>query len=387
MTLPTDVPLIESPPGPVVTIDGRRYVYFSGTAYLCLQARSEVIAAIGLAASRSGVHSATSRVRAGVSPALREAEQEAAAFFGTETAILCASGYLSPWMLLQAVQPRFDRLCLDRRAHASLRDAAACSRLPVEEVDVAGVGDDFVACIERAATAGQRPLALVDGVFSATGELARLREIDEVLSKCRGAGMLVDDAHGLGCLGPQGRGALDEAGLWERVNRFDPDDARPSLFVCGTLSKALGGFGGVVPAGAGLAAAIVERSHVYRAAAALPAPLAAASAAALRIARNEPGLRHRLAANLAELDAGLRRLGWPTECGPAPVRALRHPDGDRLARIHLALRERGFFAPHVRGYGGAAEGGVLRIAVFAEHTSVHLQGLLLALGEIGRPGG
>ena len=55
MTLPTDVPLIESPPGPVVTIDGRRYVYFSGTAYLCLQARSEVIAAIGLAASRTGV--------------------------------------------------------------------------------------------------------------------------------------------------------------------------------------------------------------------------------------------------------------------------------------------------------------------------------------------
>ena len=378
----TDVPLIESPPGPVVTIDGRRYVYFSGTAYLCLQARSAVIAAIGVAANRSGVHSATSRLRAGVSPALREVEQAATDFFATETALVCASGYLSPWMLLQAIQPRYDQILLDRRAHASLRDAAACSGLPVESVDVSDAGDDFIASLARAATAGRRPLALVDGVLSATGDLAQVRAIDDRLATCPGSGLLVDDAHGLGCIGPNGRGVLEAAGLWERVNRFDTDDSRPALFVCGTLSKALGGFGGIVPGSRRLAAAIIERSHVYRAAAALPAPLAAASAVALRIARGEPQLRRRLAANLDELDAGLRALGWPHAGGPAPVRALRDADGPRLARIHASLRERGLFAPHVRGYGGAGDGGVLRIAVFADHTSAHLRALLDALRSI-----
>ncbi len=366
----------------MVTIDGRALLYFSGTGYLGLQSRPQVIEALAAAAARSGVHSATSRLRAGVSPALREAELEAAAFFGTDTALTCASGYLSPWMLLQAIQSEFDTLCLDRRAHASLRDAAACSRLPVEEVDVAGAGPDFVASLGPAAAAGHRPLALVDGVFSATGEVAPLARIHERLARCPGSGLLVDDAHGFGCLGDRGRGAYELAGLWERVNRLDPADPAPALFACGTLSKALGGFGGIVPASHRLAGAIVERSHVYRAAAALPAALAAASAAALAIARSEPGLRGRLADNLAELDAGLRQLGWPTSGGPAPVRALRG-DGAELARIHAALLERGIFAPHVRGYGGADGGGVLRIAVFASHASTHLQALLAALREIG----
>jgi 8-amino-7-oxononanoate synthase len=375
-------PLVESPPGPVVTIDGRPFLYFSGTAYLCLQSRDAVVAAIGEAAARYGVHSSTSRLRAGVSPTLRDAENEAAAFFGTDTAVVCASGYLSPWMLLQAILPAYDSIFLDRRAHVALRDAAACSRLPVVEVDVAAAANDLVEGLKRAAGAGQRPLALVDGVFSATGELAPLADVHDRLAACPGAGLLVDDAHGFGCLGAMGRGSLEAAGLWDRANRMDADDTAPGVFVCGTLSKALGGFGGVVPASDRLAAAVAERSHAYRGAAALAAPLAAASAAALRIARAEPELRRRLAANLAQLDEGLGALGLARPGTAAPIRCIRSADPRQLDRMHEALRELGIFVPLVRGYGGAAEGGVLRIAVSAGHTPSQIRQLLDALAGI-----
>ncbi len=377
------VALLHSPPGPIVRLDDRDMLYFSGTSYLGLHSRPEVIAAIATAAANYGVHAATSRVRAGVSPALVSVERAAAEYFATETAVHCASGYLSPWLLLQAVLPAFDRLILDRRAHAALRDAAACSRLPVETVEVSTPGIEFASAMQIAAAAGARPLVLCDGVLSATGELAGIDQIVSLLSTCDGAGLLIDDAHGWGVIGSNGRGVFDAAGLWARVNRLGTNCGGPRLFACGTLGKALGGYGGIVPCDRALADAMAARSSVYSAAAPPAAPTAAASAVALEIALREPGLRARLATNLEYLDRELRVLACSVQSTMAPIRCITHTDADVLARAHEHLLRARIYVPHVRGYGGSGRTGVLRIAVFSDHERAHIDGLVAALRAAG----
>jgi 7-keto-8-aminopelargonate synthetase-like enzyme len=382
---PARIAQLHSPPGPMVRLDDRDLLYFSGTSYLGLQSRPEVLAAIGVAARSYGVHAATSRVRAGISPPVVAVEAAAADYFGTQTAVHCASGYLAPWLLLQAIAPEYDLLVVDRRAHAALRDAVACSRLPVEVVDVHCAGVEFEAAIDAAAMRGARPLVLADAVLPATGEPAPVTDLVLQLDRCVGGGVFLDEAHGWGVVGPDGRGVYDAAGLWPCVNRWGTPATGTRLFACGTLGKALGGYGGIVPADHALATAMATRSDVYSAAAPPAAVTAAASAAALVIARQEPQLRSRLAANLRRLDQALPGLGRPGPFPEAAIRSIPHPDAAVLAHVHQELLRAGIYVPHVRGYGGAGPAGVLRIAVFADHDASQIDQLVDALRRAGLP--
>lgn len=374
-------PRIESPPGPVIRIDGNEYIYFGGTAYLGLQAHPQVIAAACDAVSWYGIHCATSRLRAGVSPPVLDTETAAAEFFGTDTAVYCASGYLAPWLLLQALVDQFDVLLLDDRAHSCLRDAAACAGLPLARCRAEDI-PDLERQVARCAADGLRPLLLTDGVFSATGELAPLEAQIRLLHQCPGSGLLVDDAHGFGVVGSAGRGSLDVIGQWSAVNRLSATGQGVRLFACGTLGKALGGYGGIVPCDLALAARIRERSNVYRGAAPPAAPLAAASARALALARSEPERRRRLASNVAYMKEGLAHLGVEVSGSCAPICALRGFRGHPPARLHDWLITYGIYAPLVRGYGGAGDAGVLRIALSSGHDAEHMDALLAALDRL-----
>lgn len=379
-------PRFESPPGPVVRIDGTDYLYFGGTSYLGLHAHPEVIAATRDAATRYGVHSATSRLRAGVSPPVADVEASAAKFFGTDAAVHCASGYLSPWLLLQAIADSFDVLLLEERAHYCLRDAAACSGLPRATYgvdDVAGLARQIATYAAR----GLRPLLMTDGFLSATGELSPLETLVGILASCPGAGLLVDDAHGFGAIGAAGRGCWDVVGLWPAVNLLKATERNVRLFACGTLGKALGGYGGIVPCDFALSEAIREHSNVYRGAAPPAAPTAAASARALELAIAEPERRTRLAANLNYLKQGLIRLGIEVSSSCAPLCPIREFRGRGAGGLHEYLRVQGIYVPQVRGYGGAGDDGVLRIVVFADHDCGHLDALLKALDGVTSAGG
>ena len=374
-------PRIESPPGPVLRIEGNEYLYFGGTAYLGLQAHPQVIAAARDAVGRYGVHAATSRLRAGVSPPVVDTEAAAAEFFGTDTAVYCASGYLAPWLLLQAIVDQFDVLLLDDRAHSCLRDAAACTGLPCVGCR-ADDSPDLERQIARCAAEDLRPLLLTDGVYSATGELAPLEAQVRSLNQCPGSGLLVDDAHGFGVIGPAGRGSLDAIGQWSVVNRLSASRQGVRLFACGTLGKALGGYGGIVPCDLALAARIRERSNVYRGSAPPAAPIAAASAQALALARSEPERRHRLASNVAYLKQGLAHLGVAVSESCAPICALHGFRGWPPGKLHDWLIANGIYAPLVRGYGGVGEAGVLRIALSSEHDAAQMDALLAALDRL-----
>lgn len=374
------MPQMESPPGPETMIDGRRYLYFAGTAYLGLQSHPEVVRAACEATERFGVGAATSRTLAGDTPPAVEAERRAAAFFGTEDAFHVASGFMAPAVATALLAGRVDHVLIDEHAHVSLRQAAGHLGVPVEWF--AHRDAESLALAIRAKTSFRsRLLVMTDGVFSADGSIAPLEDYWGVLAGHGGAVLLVDDAHGFGVLGENGRGTLEHAGLARRGFNREPASRSPALWACGTLSKALGGFGGILPGSRAVIERIKRGTPYGAAASGPPVPVAAAGAEALAIAIEHPELRERLRENAAHLKSGLRRIGLSVHDAPVPIAALAFDTGERMRQVQAALAERGVWIAYLPAYSGVGPQGVLRIAVFATHTTAMIDRLLEELAS------
>lgn len=358
----------DSPTGPEVRIAGRTFTHFGGTAYLDLQRRPELAEAADRAMRRYGLHPATSRIGYGESPPLAEAEAEAARFFGTEVAWLLPSGWLGASVLLEAHGGAGDRLFLDREAHYALRDAARLSGRPAVEFESRDP-ESLRAQVAAEVRPGERPVVLTDGVFPVSGRVAPLAAYAGVLRDHAGALLVVDDAHGFGVLGAAGRGSVEQQGLW----------GQPGVLVTGTASKALGGYGGLLPGSAAGVSGLQARSRLFAGSTPLPAPVAAATAVALRLAREEPGRRDQLARNVREVRAGLRALGLPVEDWPTPIIPIVLSEGAAMQALHDRLREDGVIVPYLARYAGLGPHGALRVAVCATHQPHHVAQLLAAL--------
>jgi 7-keto-8-aminopelargonate synthetase-like enzyme len=374
------MPIMQSPPGAETVIDGRRYLYFAGTAYLGLQGHPEVIRAACEATRRYGIGSATNRAWFGSTPPLVEVERRAAELFAAEDAFYYVSGYVGHHILLAALAEQFAAIFLDELAHYSAHEAVRLSGLPVYEFhhrDPAALAEGLRAKLPS----GGRPLVLTDGVFSVLGTIAPVVEYCQVLRDYPGAALSIDDAHGLAVLGPQGRGTLEHAGLFERGVNGGPGDS-PLLFLCGTLSKAVGGFGGIIPGSRAFVTQCKAASHYYDGASAVPVPAAAGTARALELLRAEPGLRMRLWENTAAVKQGLRRLGLVTDDSPVPIVCLTIGTAENMQRIQQELMHRGIILAYAGHYSGVGQAGALRLAVFATHTPAMIAQLLETLAAV-----
>ncbi|MCA8955980.1 MAG: pyridoxal phosphate-dependent aminotransferase family protein, partial [Planctomycetes bacterium] len=190
--------------------------------------------------------------------------------------------------------------------------------------------------------------------------------------------LLVDDAHGFGTLGTAGRGTLEHFGLWERANRgLEPTGL--TVLVTGTLSKALGGFGGILPGSTALLRAVQRANAAHAGASALPAPVAAAGARALQVLGAAPQLRSALQHNAHYVRQGLRGLGLPVDDLPTPVVGFTWRDAAAMRGLHRALLQAGSFVPYLDDYAGVGPDGAMRVAVCATHTTVQIDRLLTRL--------
>jgi len=371
---------MQSAPGPETVIDGRRYLYFGGTSYLGLAGHGEVIEAACAAVRRYGLHTATSRAGFGNNPPTLEVEGRAAEFFGREAAFYFHSGYVTNHILVQVLAGRFDAILADEAAHYSLEEAARLSGRPVTRFRHADP-DDLQRLLQQQRAPSERPLVLTDGIFAAGGDIAPLDRYVEILSRYESASLLVDDAHGFGTLGAGGRGTLEHFGLWgPNVNR-EVGSGGGRLFVGGTLSKALGGFGGVLAGSGEFIRQARSSSHYFDGASAPPSPVAGATAKALEIVMREPQLRARLRENVRYLRQGLRGLGLPAIDSPSPVIGLVVGDAPNMQRLHNDLQDQGILVPYFPTYSGTGKEGLLRIAVCAAHAVAMLDRLL---GELAR---
>ncbi len=358
------MPIMQSPPSPLTLIDGREMLYFAGTGYHCLQGHTAVVVAATEAMRIYGLGSATSRGRLGTMPPLLDVEAAAAEFFRMDDSFFLPSGYMSAAAMLSALADRFDRILFDERTHYAVCDAVRSTGLPAAPFDHRDAES-----LERLlqARVGDRVLIATDGVFPVTGALAPLDVYLGLASKHGNCSVLVDDAHGIGVLGETGRGTIEHFGLWSNeINTQSTADAR--LLVCGTLSKAIGGFGGIIP-GSRAFLELMRANPLFNGASPPPPAMCAASAAGLRFLRAHPDLRRRLIENAATLKSQLFRIGLTFEDSPAPIVWLTLGDAPNMRRIQRALWDRGIVIDHIERYAGAGQAGGLRIAVFSQHTS------------------
>jgi 7-keto-8-aminopelargonate synthetase-like enzyme len=318
-------------------------------------------------ADSDGLSCAGSRITTGNHPLLAELERRLATFLGAGEATLCPSGYLSNTVALEAVAGEFDCYFLDDGAHSSL--TAPAGRLPREAVRAFRHADpeDLEQELKGRLRPGGKPLVLTDGVVPVDGELPPLGAYWEAVRNFGGA-LLVDDAHGIGVVGPSGKGSPEEAGL-----------PAESFIQTGTLSKALGAFGGLVAGPAGLAGTIVEKSQAYVGATPIPPPMAAAAIRSIEILQGSPGLITGLRGRMLRVRERIRTLGLRVPLSSAPILSITHHDAGKNLRLRSFLLERGIYPPFIR-YPGSPPGGTFRFTISSAHAEEDVDLLLQTIG-------
>lgn len=361
------------PLGPVqARVEGRAQVLFCGNDYLGLAThpalRDAAVAAIG----RCGVGAGSAHLVTGHGPEHAALEEEMAEWLGRPRALLFGSGYLANLGILQALLGPGDLCVQDKLNHACLLDGARLSgallrRYPHADVEAAA----------RQLAARREACAVLatDGVFSMDGDIAPLAEL-ATLCRREGALLVVDDAHGAGVLGEQGRGTAAMLGL--------PAEAVDLQLV--TLGKAFGAYGAVVAGDATLVEALLQRARSYLFTTALPPAVAAAARAALRLIRGEEGARRRerLAALTARFRRGAEQLGLPLRPSPTPIQPLVLGADARAVAASAALARRGFAVAAIRPPTVPEGQARLRITLSAEHRADQVDALLEALHEVVR---
>ncbi|MHC4178470.1 MAG: aminotransferase class I/II-fold pyridoxal phosphate-dependent enzyme, partial [Planctomycetota bacterium] len=341
------MPIMQSPPGCHTTIDGRQYLYFAGTGYLGLQGHPEVIRAACQATQKLGIGSATSRTGFGNTPPVLEVERRCAELFAVDDAFYFASGYMTNNILVRMLERGFQAVFVDELSHYCVFEAARLAAQPVFRFRFRHRdAEDLRAKLRANLKPGQLPLIMSDGVFAARGTIAPLAEYRAVISDYPGSVLCVDDAHALGVLGVNGRGTLEHTGLFnsavnsDMVNSDTDAEDEPRLLLGGTLSKAIGGFGGIIPGSRSFIERLKATSHYYGGASAPPAPAAAATARALDLVKADRGMRTRLWKNVGALKNGLRRMGLEADHTPVPIVCLTLGDAGNMQRIQRELMSR-----------------------------------------------
>ncbi len=352
-------------PGRETVINGRRCLYFGGTGYFGLQSDPELIASAREALDTYGLGPATSRDLFGTIPPYIELERFAARFFGAEDAVYLPSGYLVNIAAFQALSAagRFDAVFVDERAHWSIADFVHALRKPVFVFAHRDPADLRARLKEL--RRDMRPLVATDGIFPTFGRIAPVPEYLEAVEPYDGC-IWLDDCHAIGVLGANGRGTYEHYGL-----------ASERLYYGGTLSKAAGAHGGIVPGPAGFVQTI-RAGHIVNGSNPPPAAAAAAALRGLELLTGHPEMRECLWTNARRLKQGLRALGFEQDDSPVPICAWALPTPEAMDYLHRRLLERGVCIQRTH-YVGAGAHGVLRAVVFATHTAEDIDRLLTEL--------
>ena len=383
----------DGPPDAMISVAGKVYLYFGGNGYFGLQADPEVLAATCEAVLRYGVGTATTRT-AFTSPPVFEVERRTDEMIGTPHALYTASGYVANQILLESLEKTFDRVFIDEAAHYSLFDAVrrlrGTRRKPITFKH--RNTEDLREQLDSNLQIHERPIVLTDGVFSLLGTIAPLDEYGELLTHYEGASLLVDDAHGFGVLGESGRGTLEHFG-WDTsaVNQTAADSmddlglessAGDSVrtYLTFSLSKAVGGSGGIIPGTESFIQRLKDWSAVYFGASAPASPIAAATAKSLSML-TDATLRQKLQENVKLLRLGLRNIGLETGESPLPMVILTLGSSGNMRRIQKKLSASGILVSYIPRNAGLGSQGALRIAVFATHTPQMIQEMLDSLRE------
>ena len=351
-----------------MVVDGRQLLSFCSNDYLGLANHPLVVKALQQGAEHYGVGSGASHLISGHSAAHHALEEELAEFTQQPRALLFSTGFMANLGVITALFNKDDAVFEDRLNHASLIDAGLYSGARLRRYLHA---DPQSLQSHLSKSKAVQKLIVTDGVFSMDGDIAPLDELTK-LAAGHNAWLMVDDAHGLGVLGHNGRGTPE----YLQLNPGDID------VYMGTLGKALGSFGAFIAGSETLIETLIQlaRSYVYTTA--MPPAVAEASRASLRLVQQEPWRRDKLRSLIGHFRHGAQQLGLSLMDSSTPIQPLLVGDSETALRFSQALLEKGFLVSAVRPPTVPQGSARLRITFCAAHEEAHVELLLAALGEL-----
>lgn len=354
----------------VRTAEGAEAVDFASNDYLGLAADPRLAEAAARALRDHGTGAAAARLITGDHPLHHALERELAALKGAEDALLFSSGYAANVGAIPALVGRGDAVYSDALNHASLIDGCRLSRAAVRVFPHRDV-DALEAMLREDAGRFRRRLVVVESVFSMDGDLFPLDRLVETARR-HGAWTLVDDAHGTGVLGRDGRGGAERWGVEGEVD-----------VTMGTLGKALGTAGAFVAGSRTLAEWLRHRARSWVFSTGTPPALAAAALESLRISRDEGWRRERLRERARRLRMALSELGVEARGdAESPIVPVVVGEPEATVRAGDALRARGLLVGAVRPPTVPPGTSRLRITLSAAHTPEQVERLAAALGKV-----
>ncbi len=363
---------ISGPQGPHVLLDGKPVLLLCSNNYLGLADHPRVRAAAADAAMRWGVGTGASRPVSGTMTIHRRLEEHLAEFENRDSALLFGSGFLAKTGVIAALARAGDVVFCDELSHASIIDGCTLSHAEVFVYDHLDA-EHLAWGLEQAE--GRGALIATDSVFSVDGDIAPLTEIVELAERHR-VRVLVDESHGIGTLGPGGRGALAELGLDGEID-----------VIVGTLGNALGSYGAFVACDRAMSNYLLNAARTLLYSTAPSPPAVAGAHAALELIEERPQLVQRLNGAASALRSELEREGFDTGSTRSQIVSLPVGDPRLTLRICESALVRGVFAQAIRPPTVPSLASRLRLAVMASHRPEELRSAARVLAQSARAAG
>lgn len=364
--------IVAGPTGTTVRLGDELLLSFCSNDYLGLANHPALAAAMAEGARRHGVGAGSSALVTGHMEVHEALADALARFVGLPRALLFSTGYMANIGAITALAGRGDAIFSDALNHASLIDGCRLSGATVHVYPHADC-----AALERllaAAPAGNR-FVITDAVFSMDGDIAPLPQLIDLCER-HDAWLIVDDAHGFGILGREGRGSLDQFGL-----------ASERIVYVGTLGKAAGVFGAFVAGEDDVIEWMLQKARTHIFTTALPPAVAEAVLTSLELIAAGDERRAHLVRLVEQLRTGVAGLPWTLSPSSTPVQPLIVGENEAVLALSDALRARGILVPAIRPPTVPAGSARLRISLSAAHTADDIDALVHALRDIAHSGG
>ena len=359
---------VEHGAGRFLVHDGQRYRNFSSNDYLGLSQHPEIIRAWQRGAEQYGVGSGGSGHVSGYTPAHRALEEQLADWLGYPRALLFISGFAANQALIAALMRKEDRIVADRLSHASLLEAASLSPAQLRRFAHNDAGQ-LSTLLDK--PCGGLQLAITEGIFSMDGDSAPLKALADA-AHSRQSWLMVDDAHGIGITGPQGRGSCAGQGV------------KPDLLVV-TFGKGVGGSGAVVLCSEPVADYLLQFARHLIYSTSMPPAQAVALLAAFNIIRSDEGeaRRQRLASHIRQFRQGAASLAVRLADSRSAIQPLIVGENARALDLAQRLRSQGIWVTAIRPPTVPAGSARLRLTITAAHEAADITALLEALYAAG----
>ena len=346
------------------TINGQKVLSFCSNDYLGLANHPKTIEALITGAKKFGVGAGASHLITGHHQSHHALEEELAEFIGCEKVLLFSTGYMANLGVVSSLATRNTQIFEDRLNHASLIDAGIISRARIHRYEHLNVNelDGKLSNIKDKST-----LILSDGVFSMDGNVAPVNKLQSISKKYH-AKLIIDDAHGVGVLGKNGKGCTEGV-------------LNPETVLVGTLGKAFGTFGAFVAARQEIIEWLIQKAHSYVYTTALPPAIAEATRTSLQLIKEEPWRREELQKLIQYFRKCCAQVGIILSASNTPIQPLVLGSNEAALQASKRLLNSGILVSAIRPPTVPNDTARLRISFSASHTKAHVDQLIVALEQ------